>query len=222
MDNFSFTTFVWTKEYLESILFEGKHKLIFDPYVIEGFKLVDRVHFVPDKFRATAYEDKDIDIGFGQKLYKPTTSAKLISLLNPRPNGNYLLIGAGTGYLSAIIGSIVSNKGKVIALERILMILDIFRKNLQNYPHLNEIVEPVFKDGTNGYISNAPYDGILYSVALESNPIQVITQLKVGGKIVVPRKDSSIRILTRIDNTNWSEQIYKNPLFIDNFLQGIE
>ncbi|MBP9759592.1 hypothetical protein KBD45_07915 [Candidatus Dojkabacteria bacterium] len=222
MDNFSFTTFVWTKDYLESILFEGKHKLIYDPYIMQGFRSIDRAHFVPDKYRAITYEDKDIDIGFGQKLYKPTTSAKLINFLNPKPMGNYLVVGGGTGYLSAIIGSIVTSKGRVIALERILMILDIFRHNLANYPQLKDIVEPVFKDGIEGYKSNAPYDGILYSVALEANPLIVISQLKVGGKMIVPRNDGSVRILTRIDNTNWSEQIYKNPLLIDNSMNGIE
>lgn len=222
MDNFSYTTFVWTKTYLESIIFEGKHRIINDPYVIEGFKSVDRGHFVPDKYRAITYEDKDIDIGFGQKIYKPTTSAQLISFLSPRPGGNYLVVGAGTGYLSAILGAITGSKGSVVALERILIILDLFRKNFENYPSLQKIVEPVFKDGVEGYASAAPYDGILYTVALDQNPIQVISQLKVNGKIVAPRDDGSIRILNRVDNTNWNEQVFNSPLFFDKLMKGIE
>lgn len=224
MDNFPFTTFVWTKDYLESLLFEGKHKIIHDPYIQEGFRKVDRAHFIPDQFRTISYEDKDIDIGFGQKLYKPTTSAKLINLLSPKPNGNYLVIGAGTGYLSAIIGSItgLGRSGKVVALERILMILDQFRYNMSNYPHLDNTVEPVFKDGFEGYHSYAPYDGIMYTGSMDSNPINVISQLKVNGSMIVPRDDGTIRLITRVDNTNWSEKIYKDFIMFDKILKGIE
>lgn len=222
MDNFSFTTFVWDKNYLDSILFHGKHKIIHDPYIQKGFQEIDRAHFVPDEKRRISYEDKDIDIGFGQNLYKPTTSAKLINLVSPRPKGNYLVIGAGSGYLSAIIGAIVGRQGKVIAMERVLMMLETFRKNMANYPHLDEVVEAVFKDGSDGYMSSAPYDGILYTGQMSQNPVQVIAQLKVNGNIVVPREDNTVRILTRIDNTNWSEKIYKDFILTDKILSGVE
>jgi protein-L-isoaspartate(D-aspartate) O-methyltransferase len=222
MDNFSFTTFVWDKEYLDSILFHGKHKIIHDPYIQRGFHQIDRAHFIPDKFRKLAYEDKDIDIGFGQKLHKPTTSAKLINLLSPKPRGNYLVIGAGSGYISAIIGAIAGLHGKVIAVERVLMLLEIFRKNMANYPHLNEVVEPVFKDGSQGYISSAPYDGILYTANMNENPVQVIAQLKVNSSIIVPREDNTVRVMTRLDNTNWSEKIYKDFILNDKILSGVE
>lgn len=222
MDNFSFTTFVWNKDYLDSLLFYGKHKIIHDPHIRKGFEEIDRAHFIPDEKRKLSYEDKDIDIGFGQNLYKPTTSAKLINLLSPKPKGNYLLVGAGSGYLSAILGAIAGNQGKVIAVERVLMILEIFRKNMANYPHLQDIVEPVFKDGAEGYASSGPYDGILYTAQLPENPVPVIAQLKVNGTIVVPREDNTVRILTRLDNTNWSEKIYKDFILSDKILTGVE
>lgn len=211
----------WSRDHLNSIVSGGNTKILLSPHHIKAFKNVDRADFVPEEFREYAYSDQEIDIGFGQSLDKPTTIAQQIRHLAPKSGGKYLEIGMGTGYMAAILGEIVGEKGQVIALERILFLIDQARKNLDKYPKLNKIVNILFKDGRDGLMNESPYDGIVASVAYPGIPSELIKQLKLGARLVIPTDKDDIRVITKIEHEAWEEVVYPG-FFFKQVQDGVE
>jgi protein-L-isoaspartate(D-aspartate) O-methyltransferase len=217
----SYNPYYWTREHLNHVICTSKSKILVDELLAKGFCKVDRKDFVPGKDQNIAYMDCEVDIGFAQKLLKPTTTAQLIKLLDPKKGKRYLVIGAGSGYSSAILGSIVGNEGNIIALERVLLLVEQMRANLKKYPALAEIVEPVFKDGRDGYLEEGPFDGILSCVAIEEVGDVLIRQVVYGANIVSPSENYEVKVVTRVDKTKISEKIYKGFVFA-KIQEGVE
>ncbi len=211
----------WSREHLLHVLSNPAKPIITFENYIKAFKEIDRADFVPDKFKEVAYNDQDIPLGFGQKLDKPTIVAKQISLLAPRVGGKYLEIGAGSGYTSAIIGKIVSPNGKVIATDRILDIVEMCRENLSKYPELGKVVYPLFKDTIEGLPSEAPFDGIISSVAFESLPKKILTQLKIGGIAVLADQKFNLLVIVRESAENYDQKIFPGYV-LDPAVSGVE
>src|SRR5687768_12755446 len=95
--------FTWDRDYLFRVLTSGKKPPISDPKLAMAFRQIDRKDFVPERQHDSAYQDVDLDIGYGEKLTRPTVLAQMASLLNLRPGGNYLDIGTGTGFFACIM-----------------------------------------------------------------------------------------------------------------------
>ncbi|MBD3362688.1 protein-L-isoaspartate O-methyltransferase [Candidatus Dojkabacteria bacterium] len=216
-----YNQYSWTRQHLNDVILHGKHKIISNKLLSQAFKNIDRADFVPEDQRKFAYNDTEIDIGFGQKLDKPTLIAEQLDLLSPQKNGRYLDLGAGSGYTAAILGEIVKNKGKVFALERILYLVEQMRSNLSKYKDLTNTVEILFKDGSKGYPDMAPYDGIISSVAFKQIPPELIKQLKIGGKLVIPTHELELKAVTRVDKDNTKEEIHHGYVF-DKAKSGVE
>src|SRR6185369_10209276 len=98
----SYNTFKWTHDYLVQVLTTGKTPLIKKQNLLTAFRTVKREDFVPESMKETAYEDKDVNIGYGSMLNKPTVIAEMMSLMEPVWGGNYLDIGTGSGFVAAI------------------------------------------------------------------------------------------------------------------------
>lgn len=219
MDDFS--TFVWNRDYLNELITQGKHRILENKDQIDAFLKVDRADFVSEDNHKDAYADIEVDIGYGQKMNKPTVVAEQIKLLNPKKGGRYLDVGAGTGYTAVLIALIVGEEGKVIAIERNLNLIHLMRENLKKYKELEKIIEIEFKDGIEGDVSQAPYNGILVSFAYEEIPEKLKKQLKIDGRIVAPTKDNDIRVLERKSTLDFVETIYPGYIF-ESVMEGVE
>lgn len=223
--------YTWTRDHLNKIITSGNTSILSKDIYKEAFMQIDRGHFVPEEFQDIAYMDKEIELESGQKIDKPTLLAKQIEALQPRKGGRYLEIGAGSGYAAAVIGEIIkpsgpvqdkSPSGKLFALERILFLVEEMRDNFRKYPELESIVEPVFLDGTLGYKSEAPYDGILFSVACDEVDEELKHQLKIGGKIVYAKTDFEIRVIERPELDRFDERVYPGFMILDKIQEGVE
>lgn len=220
MDN-SFLPYQWTKEHLISVLTNPINPLLTEIIQIDAFRNIDRKNFVDSKFHDLAYSDVEIDIGSGQKINRPTIVAQQLSLIKPKEGGTYLEIGAGCGYLSSIIGDIIGPSGKVFAIERVLFLVEKMHDNLLKYPHLKNIVIPVFKDGSLGYEDQAPYDGIVISASFKDIPENLWKQLKIGGILIAPTTDYDIRVIERKSINELKETIHPGFVF-EEIQTGIE
>jgi protein-L-isoaspartate(D-aspartate) O-methyltransferase len=185
-----------TPEYenlIESLIKDGYLKT---PAIIEAFKNIDRADFVPEECKGDACVNAPLSIGFGQTISQPLTVAFMIELLEPKPGEKILDIGAGSGWVTAILAYIIGSEGKVIAIERIPELAQMTETNVAKYNFIEKgIVEVINADGSKGYKKEAPYDKIIAGAAAAGDvPIAWKKQLKIGGRIVAPVENSVIVI----------------------------
>ncbi|MBI5306393.1 protein-L-isoaspartate O-methyltransferase [Candidatus Wolfebacteria bacterium] len=166
------------------------------PEFIEAFKAIDRADFVPKEYKSEAYVNAPLSIGFGQTISQPLTVAFMLELLEPKQGEKILDIGAGSGWVSALLAQIVGKKGKIVAIERISELKEMAEKNISKYNYIdNGIVQVVLGDGSKGYKKEAPYDKIIAGASAQNElPKEWQGQLKIGGRIVAPLENSIIVI----------------------------
>jgi protein-L-isoaspartate(D-aspartate) O-methyltransferase len=162
-----------------------EHYGIRDPRVLEAMRTVPRHFFVPEALQSRAYGDHALPISANQTISQPFIVAKMTELLELDENSRVLEIGAGSGYQTAVLSRIAA---QVYSIERIG---DLAREAQSRIRQL-EIYNATVKcfDGTLGWAANAPYDAILVAAGGPTVPEPLITQLKIGGRLVVPVGES--------------------------------
>jgi len=142
-----------------------------DPAVLEAMGAVLREHYLPDGTRPLAYVDRGVGIGDGRFLSPPAVLGKLLNQMRPRTSERALVVGAGSGYSSAILTHIGLD---VVALESSAALAAQARE-------LG--VEAVEGPLETGWAKGAPYDLILIDGAVEHIPDAIIAQLADGGRL---------------------------------------
>lgn len=180
--------------------FNGVNKLISDlikngylksDSVINAFSKVNRVEFLPDGMESQAEVDVALPIGYGQTISQPLTVAFILELLDPRAGQTILDVGAGSGWTTALLAEITGKAGKVIAVERISELMEWGKKNVDKYGYVGKgIAEFYLADGSQGFPQKAPFDRIFVSASSPDIPQPLKDQLKIGGKMVLPVRDS--------------------------------
>ena len=154
------------------------------PDVLYMLSRVPRHLFVDEALASRAYEDAALPIGYGQTISQPYTVAKMTELVlqgYAAPPQKVLEIGTGSGYQTAVLAPLV---GKVITIERIPALHHQSRELLKALGYRN--IRCVLGDGSQGCISEAPFDAIVVAAAPEVVPPELLSQLAVGGKLVIP------------------------------------
>ena len=155
---------------------------IADPRVLERIRSVPRHVFMDEALASRAYEDTALPIGHGQTISSPTIVARMTQLLLEKGVPERVLeIGTGCGYQTAVLAKLVK---EVYTIERIAPLLDKARRHLRDLRYYN--VRFKHRDGGTGYAEGAPYDGILCAASAPSLPLELVSQLAVGGRLVLP------------------------------------
>lgn len=151
------------------------------PAVLQAMKTVPRHLFVPEPFRAQAYEDYPLPIGAQQTISQPYIVALMTELLDLTGDERVLEIGTGSGYQAAVLSRVA---GEVYTIE----ILEPLGRQAQRI--LGELgyknIHTRIGDGYQGWPDAAPYDAIVVTAAPERIPQPLLDQLKVGGRMVIP------------------------------------
>ena len=157
------------------------NKGIKDLSVLDAIANVPRHLFMDSGFIDHAYQDKAFPIGSGQTISQPFTVAFQTELLNVKKGDKILEIGTGSGYQAAVLCEIGA---KVFTIERIK---ELYRKTSVFLPSINyRPKKMIYGDGNIGYVEESPYDGIIVTAGALEIPEKLFTQLKVGGRLVVP------------------------------------
>jgi protein-L-isoaspartate(D-aspartate) O-methyltransferase len=151
------------------------------PRVLAAMLEVPRHLFVPEAYRAAAYEDRPLPIGEGQTISQPYMVAAMTAALDPQPSDRVLEVGTGSGYQAAVLARLAR---EVITIERHATLAARAERVLQELGVTN--VRVVVGDGSLGYPEGQPYDGILVTAAAPAVPETLRAQLAVGGRLVIP------------------------------------
>lgn len=157
------------------------HYQIRDSRVLEAMRSIPRHAFVPEALQTRAYGDHALPISGNQTISQPYIVAKMTELLEAGPETRVLEIGAGSGYQTAILSKVA---GQVYAIERIADLAREAQSRIRQLGIFNATVKCF--DGTLGWAASAPYDAILVAAGGPGIPAPLVTQLKVGGRLVMP------------------------------------
>ena len=152
-----------------------------DERVLTAMTEVPRHLFIPEGQRDRAYDNTPQPLSHGQTISQPFIVALMSDLLNPQPDHSVLEVGTGSGYQAAILARLVR---KVYSLERIAALAQQAAQRLQELAFNN--IEIRVHDGHDGWSAHAPFDGIMVTAAATRVPPALITQLKNGGRLVIP------------------------------------
>ena len=200
----------------DSFLHKGKRKIlveylrdkigISDVNVLKAMNEVPRHLFLESIFEDYAYEDRAFPILAKQTISHPSTVAEQTELLELNDKEKVLEIGTGSGYQTAVL---VAMNAWVYTVERQKDLHDFAHKKLREL-HLRPKFQS-FGDGFAGLPTFAPFDKILVTCGAEILPTELLHQLKVGGKMVIPLGKTDEQILTRF--TKKSEKEFEKEEF---------
>ena len=165
----------------KKLVIELKNKGIYNKSVLEAINKVPRHLFMDSGFVDHSYIDKAFPIGCNQTISQPFTVAFQTQLLEIKKGYKVLEIGTGSGYQAAILCELGAD---VYTIERIK---DLFRKTSAFLPSINYRPKKfIYGDGFDGYEKESPYDSIIVTAGAKEVPKNLLSQLKVGGKMIIP------------------------------------
>lgn len=199
------------EELINLLILDGYLKT---PEIIEAFRKIDRIDFVPEKYRNLAYLNEPISIGEGQTISQPLTVAFMLELLEPKSGEKILDIGSGSGWQTALLAEIVGTEGRVFAIERISDLKDMTENNVRKYSFIDKGVVKVIKgDGSKGYEKEAPYNKIIVAASAPVILEAWKKQVKIGGRIVAPA-GNSIVVTNKISEAEFKTEEYYGFSFV--------
>ncbi len=166
----------------ERMLTRLREQGIRDEVTLAAMSAVPRHIFVDEALSSRAYEDVALPIGFGQTISQPYIVARMTEILrDSKPLNKVLEIGTGCGYQTAVLAKVAK---EVYSVERIRSLLLKARGHLRELRLSNIKLE--HSDGTMGLPQLAPFDGIMVTAASTHIPDDLLDQLAVGGRMVIP------------------------------------
>ncbi len=152
-----------------------------DPRILSAMELISRERFISNTFVRRSYEDIPLPIDCGQTVSQPSLVALMIDQLEIPKRSKILEIGTGSGFQSAILSKLAS---RVYSLERHNSLVISAKERLAKLDISNVTI--VLSDGFLGYKTQAPFDRIIVSAAVEEIPKNLIDQLKPNGVMILP------------------------------------
>ena len=173
-----------------------------DLRVLDAMRLVPRHEFVPENFRLDAYGDHPLPIGEGQTISQPYIVAAMLEHIALQSNDRVLEIGTGSGYVTALLSLLCA---EVYSVERHAALATVAERALHRLGYRN--VKVRVGDGSQGWAEYAPFDTILVSAATAQVPTAFFTQLRDGGRMMVPVGPSSSQELQLIRKIGGQPQV---------------
>ena len=167
--------------------------------VLNAINKIPRHLFMDNAFVNFSYQDKAFPIGSEQTISQPYTVAFQSQLLEIKPYDKVLEVGTGSGYQSAVLSEL---DAEVFTIERQK---ELFLNTKNFLPTLGYNCMFIYGDGYKGLPNFAPFDKIIVTCGAPSIPEYLLTQLKVGGRMVAPIGDGDIQIMHLIEKVSKTE-----------------
>ena len=164
-------------------LFSSLRRKIKSAPVVRAMGRVPREEFVSIWERPRAYRDEPLSIGEGQTISQPYIVALITEALRLQPTDRVLELGAGSGYQAAVLAELVPDSN-VVTVELVPSLAQQARETLAGLGYRNIVVEE--STGFLGCPRLGPYDAIVVSAAAPTLSPTLLSQLALGGRLVVP------------------------------------
>ena len=184
-------------------LIEHLTREIKDRRVLEVMARIPRERFVPEESRHLAYQDKPLPIGHEQTISQPFIIAIMTEALELTGGEKVLEIGTGSGYQAAILAELAR---KVVTTERVKPLAEAARKLLDKLGYTN--IEVHLAEETLGWRQQAPYDAIMVTAAAPKVPPELIAQLAIGGRLVIPVGSRYVQELCKISRGRKKNKVF--------------
>ena len=152
-----------------------------DKRVLEAMARVPREQFVPERQRNSAYDDRPLPIGYDQTISQPFIVAIMTEALELTGDEKVLELGTGSGYQTAILAELT---GQVVTVERIPALAEKAKITLDKLGYKNITIHRAKEDL--GWPDEAPYNAIIATAAAPTVPPELLAQLSMGGRLVIP------------------------------------
>ena len=186
---------------------ELKKKGIINDKILDSIKNIPRHLFIDPGLSEQAYLDKALPIENNQTISQPFTVAFQTQLLDLDEGSKVLEIGTGSGYQTSILNHLKLN---IYTIERNH---NLFRTTTKLFKKLKIFPKKfIYGDGYNGLKDDSPFDGIIVTAGSPTTPNKLLSQLKIGGKMIIPIGEET-QVMTRI--TRISESKFKKETYGD-------
>ncbi len=165
----------------EMVKWQIENRGITNARVLNAMRTVPRHYFVSDALVDQAYGDFPLPIGEMQTISQPFIVAEMTQALELKKDDRVLEIGTGSGYQAAILSRLVF---RVYTIERIF---SLYKKSRQLFDSLkyHNIVSR-YSDGTIRWPGEEPFNAIIVTAGAPRIPEALVSQLAVGGRMVIP------------------------------------
>ena len=204
-DNFKF------KGRRRILALELKNKGIINDKILDSIKNIPRHLFIDPGLSEQAYLDKALPIENNQTISQPFTVAFQTQLLDLDEGSKVLEIGTGSGYQTSILNHLKLN---IYTIERNH---NLFRTTTKLFKKLKIFPQKfIYGDGYNGLKDDSPFDGIIVTAGSPSTPNKLLSQLKIGGKMIIPigKETQVMTRITRISESEFKKEKYGNFKFV--------
>jgi protein-L-isoaspartate(D-aspartate) O-methyltransferase len=178
---------------------------VLDAAVLDKLFTIKREDFVPEDKRELAFVDMELPLGVADtQMLQPKMEARIVQEVHVGPDDKVLVIGAGSGYLSALLGSFAK---QVYAIDIHPELVKRAQQNLQKAGVKNVSVE--LADGSHGFDKYAPYNIIVVTCSLPFLPDALKEQLAEGGRLFAvlgEAPDMKATLITRKAEGGWEEK----------------
>ena len=181
------------------------------PLIIDAFRTIDRKYFVPDEYAEDAYADMPLPIGNYQTISQPSTVAFMLERLDPQDGNKVLDIGSGSGWTTALLCYMVGDKGSVTGLERVETLVEQGSENLSKFRFYTDCHIEMAGDKLG--LPGEQFDRILVSASADEIPEELFSQLKIGGILVIPIRESIFKF-TKVSETEIEKEEFYGFVFV--------
>jgi protein-L-isoaspartate(D-aspartate) O-methyltransferase len=182
-----------------------------DKKVLEAIKSIPRHLFMDSSFEDHAYQDKAFPIAADQTISQPYTVAFQTELLEIKRGNTVLEIGTGSGYQTAVLCELGAKVYSIERQQELYKKTKIFLSKIGYRPKYLS-----FGDGYKGLPEYAPFDKIIVTAGAPYVPNALLSQLKVGGRLVIPIGEN-VQIMTlfvRKSNKEFDKKEYGDFRFV--------
>lgn len=176
-----------------------------DPRVLDAMREVPRHAFVPEPLRPYAYGDHPLPVSSDQNIAAPLLVALMSHVVALQPDDVVFETGTGAGYHAAILSRLAR---EVYSVEVDAALADRAARLLKELGYDNVSVRA--EDGYYGWPAHAPFDAIVVKEAIDHVPPTLLSQLKRGGRMVMPLGPAGgpqyLTVITKSDSGEVSEQ----------------
>lgn len=195
------------KRMVEGIRIKG----IKDEKVLEAMRKVPRHLFMDSSFLQFAYKDQAFPIGAGQTISQPFTVAMQSQLLQVEPYDKILEVGTGSGYQAAVLLELGAT---VYTIERQR---ELYLKVQALLPQIGYYPKFFYGDGYKGLPTYGPFDRIIITAGAPGIPEELLAQLKVGGRMVIPmgpREKQTMYVMVKTSETEYYKESHGSYVFV--------